>query len=268
MIESTIEDLLAGLPLGALRYFDSIGSTNEEALRWARVGAPHLSLVVADGQTTGRGRMGRRWFTSLGSALAFSVILLPEGLPAHHLTRLTALGALAVVTALQKDHGLDAKIKWPNDVLAGGRKLSGVLVEAEWQGPSLEAAVLGIGINVARESVPPADALLFPATCVEAVLDAPLDRWALLRSVLEALLGWLPRLASPGVVKDWESRLAYLGQNVGVLQEGGEGIEGKLLGLQEDGALRLGLATGEEVYVQAGDVHLRPADVDRDEKRE
>jgi biotin-(acetyl-CoA carboxylase) ligase len=89
-----------------------------------------------------------------------------------------------------------------------------------------------------------------------------------LRSVLETLLGWLPRLDSPGVVRAWESRLAYLGQSVRVLQEGDEGIEGKLLGLKEDGALRLVLATGEEVYIQAGDVHLRPADVDRDEKRE
>lgn len=92
-----LEQSLSTLPLGATRFFDSIGSTNDEALRWARAGAPHLALVVADEQTAGRGRLGRRWYTPAGSALAFSLVLLPESLPTNSLTRLTAQGALAEI---------------------------------------------------------------------------------------------------------------------------------------------------------------------------
>lgn len=266
MIRDALERVLVDLPLGPLRYFDQIDSTNAEALRWALEGAPHLSLVVADEQTAGRGRMGRRWFTPPGSALAFSLVLRPELLhsPIAPPTRLTALGALAVCSALRSRYRFEAQIKWPNDVLAGGRKLAGVLVEADWLGDQIQAAVLGIGINVARDSVPPAEALLFPATCVEAAVgeqsadDKGIDRWTLLRSVLEAFLDWLPGLNSPEFLSAWESRLAYRGKRVRIVQEGTPAIEGQLLGLAEDGALRLGLPSGGEIAVQAGDLHLRP----------
>ncbi len=171
-------------------------------------------------------------------------------------------------TALERVFGLEAKIKWPNDVLVGGRKLSGVLVEAVWLGQELSAAVLGIGINVARESEPPAGELLFPATSVEAALGRSVDRWALLHAVIGSLLDWLQRLEGPEFLRTWEARLAYRGQPVRVFREGGAALEGELLGLEEDGALRLRLPTGALMRIQAGDVHLRPAGVDNQENWE
>lgn len=247
---------------GQLRYFERITSTNDEALRWAGEGAPHLSLVVADEQTAGRGRMGRRWFTPPGAALAFSLILHPDRLPLKAFAHLTALGALAVCAALNERFHLQPQIKWPNDVLLNGCKLAGVLVEAVWQGEELQAAVLGIGINIARKSVPPDEELLFPATCLEDTLGRRVDRWVVLRDVLCAVVEWLPQLDGSEFLRAWQDRLAFRGQPVQVSREGQPVIEGVLAGLLPDGSLLLRLPSGETASVQAGEVHLRPLDVD------
>ncbi|MEN4100610.1 MAG: biotin--[acetyl-CoA-carboxylase] ligase, partial [Anaerolineaceae bacterium] len=120
-------DHLAGLPVSELRYFDSIGSTNDEALRWAEQGAPDAALVVADTQTAGRGRMDRRWVTRPGVALAFSLALRPTPVEASALGLFSPLGALAVAAALRENYGLLAEVKWPNDVLLERRKCCGIL---------------------------------------------------------------------------------------------------------------------------------------------
>jgi BirA family biotin operon repressor/biotin-[acetyl-CoA-carboxylase] ligase len=271
MDQSSLEKLLSGLPLGGVRYFTTIGSTNDLAARWAAAGAPDLSLVVADEQTAGRGRMGRRWLTPPGAALAFSLVLSssslvlsPSGLGLSFpelLPRLTALGALAICDTLNAalPAMLPAQIKWPNDVLASRRKLAGVLAEAHWHGDQLQAVILGIGINVAPDSVPPAEMLDFPATCLEAVLESSVDRWELLRAVLTRLLEWRQRLDSPDLVKAWERRLAFRGEWVRLLQEGAPELEGQVLGLNPDGALRLRLRSGEIAAFSAGEIRLRPA---------
>src|SRR5512146_1632742 len=116
MNPNELKKALSKLPVGDVRYFDSIGSTNNEALAWAASGAEDLSLVIADEQTAGRGRLSRKWFTPPGTALAFSLILRPSAQEKAHLTRIVGLAALAVVDALQQ-RGLVAQIKWPNDVL-------------------------------------------------------------------------------------------------------------------------------------------------------
>src|SRR6266516_4000607 len=112
MNQSELKKTLAKLPLGDVRYFDSIGSTNNEALAWATGGAKDLSLVIADEQTAGRGRLDRKWFTPKGTALAFSLILRPTAAEKPYLTRIVGLAALAIVDALQT-RGLVAQIKWP-----------------------------------------------------------------------------------------------------------------------------------------------------------
>jgi BirA family biotin operon repressor/biotin-[acetyl-CoA-carboxylase] ligase len=282
MDNEAIEKVLAGLPLGPIRYFDRIDSTNTEAARWAAAGAPDLSLVVADEQIAGKGRLGRRWHTPPGSALAFSLVLRLQiadgggqaGASVHFtdISRLTALGALGVREALQDLYGLPAAIKWPNDVLVGGKKLAGILVEANWQGDSLTAAVLGIGINVAPSSVPPAEAVSFPATSVDASLqekdpERSAERLTLLRAVLDKVLAWRARLTTPDFITAWEAALAFRGEWVSVfqdIQEIGEGgsdaarREGQIIGLSPDGALRLRSRSGEEFTIQVGEIHLRP----------
>ena len=146
--------LLAGLPLGGLRYFDQVSSTNEAAMMWLDQSARDWSLVVADEQTAGRGRFNRRWVTKPGAALAFSLVLRLAPEEISHLTLFSPWAALAVAQTLENRFQLRPQIKWPNDVLLSGRKISGILAEISWVGAALEGVVLGIGINVARAAVP------------------------------------------------------------------------------------------------------------------
>jgi BirA family biotin operon repressor/biotin-[acetyl-CoA-carboxylase] ligase len=286
MDAAALQALLKDLPLGPIRYFDRLGSTNDEAARWVEEGAPDLSLVVADEQTAGRGRLSRRWYTPPGSALAFSLVLRPvlsgsspviqsadrasgfpsdekkepAQIPAKFLPRLSALGALAVYTALRERYSLSPQVKWPNDVLVERKKLAGVLAEATWDGELLSAAILGIGVNVSPTSVPPDDQVSFPATCVDDVLGKQADRWELLRAVLGALLAWRSRLETTEFWQVWEEALAFRGETVYLHVEGGEPLEGKLLGLDPEGALRLRTPAGEVITLQIGEVRLRPVD--------
>lgn len=274
MNQETLEIELVGLALGDIRYFDQVGSTNTIAADWAAQNAPHLSLVVADEQTAGRGRAGRQWFTPPGAALAFTIILRPDGLRAsggEKIARIVGLGAIAICQALQHSYGLEAQIKWPNDVLLAGRKVAGVLAEASWTGDQLSALILGIGINIASSAIPPEDWAAhhghpFPATCVETALDRPVDRLDLLQAVLESLLDWLPRWDTPAFMDVWRDRLAMRTEWVQIIPSAGAQagdqppLEGQIITLNNDGSLRLKLRSGEQRSVRVGDVHLRSVD--------
>jgi len=278
MDQPSLESILADLNLPAIRFYSCIDSTNDEAIRWLDSGAPHLALILADEQTAGRGRSRHRWVTSPGTALAFSLVLLSPPLDPHLLSRLTGLGAVAIQNALGKKYNLSAQIKWPNDVLLDGCKVAGVLVEARWNGDALFSAIIGIGINIAPQSVSavnlPATGLNFPATCVENALGNPVDRLELLHAILQELLTWLPRLSLPDFIHEWESNLAYRHQWVELSTDITAGDtstpssekatpvqfeQGKLIGLTQDGSLKLLTASGKMVVAAVGDIHLRPA---------
>lgn len=267
MDQKRLEQALAGLALGPLRYFPQVGSTNTEATLWGATGAPDLALVVADEQTSGRGRLDRHWFTPPESALAFSLILKAPGKSASLVNpqRLTALGALAVCSALERRYGLSPHIKWPNDVLLLQRKAAGILVEAHWEGERMRSAILGIGVNVAPASVPSEEVLAFPATCVEDALRSTVrpqivDRMELLHLILEQILSWRPRLSSPEFLHAWEERLAFRGEWVQVLRDGDAipSLEGQALGLDVEGGLRLLSADGQVFTLRSGELRLRP----------
>lgn len=284
MDQRSLENLLAGLPIGPVRYYGKVSSTNDLAIRWAAAGAPDLSLLVADEQTAGRGRLDRQWFTPPGAGLALSLVLRPENLTAEivptplskpsqetnpiALPRLTALGALAVCETLNQalPPMLPAQIKWPNDVIATRRKLAGVLVELQWSGDRLSAAILGIGVNITPQSVPPTDTLSFPATCLEEVIGSPIDRWAFLNSLLANILHWKERIATEEFMHAWLGRLAFRGEWVVVLNETGAGEdtipvrEGQVAGINPDGSLRLRRRSGEIESIQFGEVRLRQAE--------
>lgn len=264
MEESLVVEALAGLPLGPLRYFRKTGSTNDEAASWAASGAPDLALVVADEQTAGRGRMGRRWHTPPGAALAFSLVLRPSRsesflVSESNSVRYTALGALAVCQSLRSHYGLEAGIKWPNDVLLAGRKAAGVLAEAQWDGRQLSAVILGIGVNVNRLSVPRAELLNYPATCVEEVLGRSVPRHELLSLILSELLDWRERLWEEGFIQEWEGRMALRGQRVELRSESSTGQvtsrSGTVLGLDETGSLQLQEENGEVYSAVFGEIH-------------
>src|SRR5437660_12347301 len=131
--------------------FDSIDSTNLEAMRQARAGAPEGLSVVAREQSAGRGRLDRTWHSPKDAGLYFSIVLRPK-LPMNLWPLLPLMAALAVSDALMKSCGLRADIKWPNDILANDRKLCGILAETieTTNGP---AAIIGIGINLTKDEV-------------------------------------------------------------------------------------------------------------------
>ncbi len=258
MDERTLQAALRELPLGGLRYFPSIGSTNDEALGWATGGAADLSLVIADEQTAGRGRAGRKWFTPPESALAFSLILRPTETERPHLTRTVGLAALALSDSL-RTRSLDAQIKWPNDILIEGRKAAGILVESVWNGEDADCTVIGMGLNVSEKSIPPQEELNFPAVSLEEILSGLPDREQLLHDILAAFIDWRPRLGSAEFLAAWESRLAFRGRQIQVRTGDDSTINGELLDLESDGSLRVREKSGNVTAVRFGDVRLRLA---------
>lgn len=240
-----------------IRAFASLGSTNDEALAWAANGAPDLALVLADEQTAGRGRMGRKWHTPAGAALAFSLVLRPHGAERETIGLFSGLGALALVDVFKR-YGVTAQIKWPNDVLVRRQKVAGILVETVWLGTEVDSVILGMGVNVTPAALPPAEMLNFPATCAEAELPQPVPRLTLLQELLEALLIRRAALTSPGFLRDWEMALAFRGEIVRVWVGSAEPMIGQVLGLEADASLRLQTAAGQIKTINFGEVHLRP----------
>ena len=242
------------------------GSTNADLLAEARSGAREGLVLVAEAQTSGRGRMGRRWVSPPRCALTFSVLLRPGGVPAALLGWLPLLSGVAVAAALREVAGVDARLKWPNDVLAGDAKLAGILAE-RWG----EAVVIGIGINVYQRrddlAVPTATSVLLAAQAAPSA--GPDLRERLLTAVLRELARWYrawldqphPGAADGcGLRKEYLRRSGTVGAAVTVTLPAGRSLTGTAVGVDPAGRLEL-RTSGGLVRVSAGDVvHLRPAD--------
>ena len=256
MNESSLKKTLSKLNIGGLRYFDSIGSTNDEALTWATDNAPDLSIVIADEQTQGRGRLNRKWFTPRDSALAFSLILRPSA--PTHLSRTVGLAALSIAESCLK-LGLAPQIKWPNDILLNGKKAAGILIETVWSGDKVDSVIVGMGINVLSVSIPPQEFLQFPATSLEDILgnETP-TREEFLFNLLSAFIHWRERMEADELINAWEDILAFRGEQVQIHAGNENAITGKLLGLESDGSLRLSDVNDKSIIIRFGDVSLRP----------
>ncbi len=258
---NTIKEALKDTPVSDIKYFESIGSTNDIAMDWALNGAKDYSLVLADQQTSGRGRLGRKWVTESGSSLAFSLIVHPTRKEIDGITLFSPLGALAISETLKQRYNIDTEIKWPNDVLYQRSKFCGILVETSWMENRIEGIVLGIGINITQASVPPADRLQFPATCVESAVGFPVDKLEVLSKLINRIVFWRERYQTTEFLEKWESVLAFKGEWVQIVQPQQEDIIGKLIGVDLNGNLRLkDRRTDKEISIIAGDLHLRPID--------
>jgi BirA family transcriptional regulator, biotin operon repressor / biotin---[acetyl-CoA-carboxylase] ligase len=234
--------------------FDSLPSTNTEAARQAALGAPEGLCVVAREQTAGRGRQQRAWASPKDAGLYFSIVLRPRTQP-RDWPLVTLAAALAVSDALIEACALETDIKWPNDLLASGRKLCGILAET-FDTPRGRAVVLGIGINLTNRAFPPE--ILSTATSVEEQAGRAPEREELLASLTHSLARRYEILQAEGgeelTRRDWESRSTFArGRRVRVaLAE--ESFEGTTRGLEPDGALRVETDDGEIRVVRAGDV--------------
>ncbi len=239
----------------SLELVDACESTNTLLLDRAQQGAPSGSVIVCERQTAGRGRRGRSWLSSPGDSLTFSLLRrFPAGMPPAGLSLAVGVAAAAALEGLG---AAGVRLKWPNDILAVGAKLGGILVETLSAGGQ-HAAVIGIGLNV-RLPREIADALETRAGALEAVMPRAPSRNLLLAGLLGALVRMLDefeRSGFTGFAAEWESRHAYAGQRVHILAEGAEPAEGRCVGVDADGALLLETAAGVRRIV-SGDVSLR-----------
>lgn len=259
----TPEAIAAGLRttrFGRQAYcYESVGSTNDLARDLAREGAPEGTVVVAEAQTRGRGRLGRVWLAPAHSCLLFSLLFRPT-LPAASAFRLTMLSSVAAAMAVERVCEIRPAIKWPNDLLIGGKKVAGILSEGSAVADRLAYAIVGIGLNVNF------DPAAFPeiaavATSLQAETGREVSRLAVLQALLNELEAGYPYLEpAPGEADrlwaEWRSRLGTLGQQVTVT-EGERKVHGRAEDVAPDGSLVLRQDDGSTIAIAVGDVTLR-----------
>jgi BirA family biotin operon repressor/biotin-[acetyl-CoA-carboxylase] ligase len=234
-----------------LLFFQEISSTMDEAARQAAAGTEEGTVVVAENQTAGRGRQGRDWVSRQGN-LYLSVVFRPSP---QILPFLTILSAVATVRAIRKTTGLEPRIKWPNDIELGGRKVAGILVESVVEGDTVPYAIAGIGINVNLETDKVGDIAGF-ATALNTAAGRPVAREAVLRQLLQELDSLYLQTAQGGSpLAEWRGLLETLGQRVRAYW-GNETHIGQAEDVDGAGNLLLRLEDGRRITLTAGDVTL------------
>jgi len=238
---------------GKLHFTPVTDSTNSDALAGAQAGAPHGSVYFADGQRAGRGRGGHSWLSAAGEGLYVSVVLRLNA-PAARLPLLPLAAGLAAASAVRAVSGLDADLRWPNDLLIGERKTGGILVESRTERGLVAYAVAGIGINVHQREFEPG--LATPATSLDLEAGRRIGREPLLVSLLESLQGEAMALAESAASATIPCRVEQAsswvrGRRVEV--HGPQACTGTTDGLDENGFLRV-LTAGVLVTVQTGGI--------------
>jgi BirA family biotin operon repressor/biotin-[acetyl-CoA-carboxylase] ligase len=234
--------------LGCQRIdLESCASTNDEAARYARAGASHGTLVIAERQEAGRGREGRAWASPNGG-LYFSAVMRPP-LPLADVPPITLAIGIAVCDAARA-FGADAALKWPNDVLIGDKKLAGVLVETQSQGGRLDSVIVGIGVNLGT----------VPEAVASRAIALAVDRETFISELVTQLERWVDRYVACGldsIIPSWQQRMAP-GLSARATIDGAA-LSGELAGIDLDGSLLLRDDTGRIHRVRSGDVEvIRP----------
>lgn len=244
-----------------LHYYPSLESTNLEAKRLAAEGAETGALVIADEQTGGKGRMGRRWMAPANTSLLMTLVFRPETADerADHLTmRYVMLCSLAAAEAIETVTGLAVGVKWPNDLVTAGsrKKLAGLLAENSWVGDRITFCVVGMGINV---NLDPANLgpVMTPAASLQAELGRPVDRTLLLAAILKRIEERYPEALDGSIHTAWSQRLVTIGEEITVTTSG-QRLAGRAEAVDVEGALFLRDLAGNLHRIVAGDVTLRP----------
>ena len=229
---------------------DRVSSTMEVAWQLVDAGAASWTVVRAEEQTSGRGRLGRRWISPRGG-LWFSIII--RGFDVPDEPQLASIAAcVAVAKALEELYGVKPLLKWPNDVMVGGKKIAGVLVEARARGRVLEALVIGVGVNANVDSRALKDQGLGATSLLE-ILGRPVDLDELLAEIVVGLKRLL-RSSRRAIVEEYRARLGTLGKPVRVVLATGE-VEGVAVDLLDDGSLVVE-SEGRRLVVRTGDVYM------------
>ncbi|WP_028324309.1 biotin--[acetyl-CoA-carboxylase] ligase [Desulfatirhabdium butyrativorans] len=213
-----------------IHYYPSIDSTMATAKQMARNGCPHFSVVIAEEQTRGKGRLKRTWFSDPGG-LYFTIVLRPE-IPVTQVMRYPFAASVVLCRTIRNAAGIDATIKWPNDILFGERKLSGMLCEMEAETEQVSFVNIGIGINVNNDPTPRE-----PRACsLRTILGHPVGRVSLLREFLDAFDMTIQRLHPEAIMEEWKSASATLGKRVRIVTPQ-QATEGKAIDIDSNGNL-------------------------------
>lgn len=256
------DDLLARLgPVSVIgrdiRVFQETASTNDVADRLGRDGVAEGVVIFAESQTRGRGRLGRRWISPKGKGLWFSVLLRPA-LPPQQVTRITVMAATAAARAIERLTGLNPEIKWPNDLLLGGRKVAGILTEMQAELEQVRYVVLGIGIDVNFGETDFPLELRPLATSLRLETGEPVERPALAATLLQELDTDYRRLRQgrfASIAAEWADRCGTLGRHIR-LQLGSRILEGRAEALDPSGALIIRTDHGRIETVVGGEILL------------
>jgi len=238
-------------------YFREIDSTNNYARNAAQQGAPEGTVVVAETQTAGRGRRGRTWFSPAAQGIYMSIILRPV-MPLPQLARIPLMAAVALAETLRAIPGLDARIKWPNDILIHNRKIAGILSEAVADMDGIDYVVVGFGLNIHNDlSEFPPD-LRMPATSVQAEQNQPLSRVRLMQTLLYNLeLRYKQLLAGDFnlILNKARDLSMVIGQDVRLETSAGSVI-GRAIDLNQDGYLVVAGPDGSIQTVMSGEIEV------------
>ncbi len=254
--QATISESLDREKFGhPLYFYDSIGSTNNEAKILASNGAPEGTLVVADEQTAGRGRFNRRWSTPKGSSLAVSLVLRSK-LSKTQISHISILGSLATAYAIEYSCNVSPKLKWPNDIWINQTKIAGVLVETSYNIEVPEWLILGIGINVNSGPYEITNSS-YPVSFLANIIGHNVDRVNLLQQLVHNVGILYSQLGQSSIIEKWEERMLWKGQHVAVVNSGNNVIEGIALGLAPNGALLIQLHNGKKSEIYSGELRLK-----------
>jgi BirA family biotin operon repressor/biotin-[acetyl-CoA-carboxylase] ligase len=240
-----------------IRVFEETTSTNDVVDKLARDGAKEGVVVFAEAQSRGRGRLGRNWVSPAHKGLWFSVLLRPSLRP-REATQITVLSATALRRGIERHTGLKPRIKWPNDIVVGGRKLAGILTELNAELDQVNYIIVGIGVDVNQTRNDFPRELRQTATSLRMELDKPVVRAELASAVLRELDDDYARFkagAFPQLAAEWEAHCATLGQRV-TIRCGSRQLRGLAESLGEDGSLLLRTEHGHLEQVVGGDVSL------------
>jgi len=238
-----------------MQCFASVDSTNLRAAELAEQGGEDGTVLIAEEQTLGKGRLGRSWASPRGVNLYTSLLLRPA-IPPLTAPQLTFVAALAVVEAISRTSTLTASVKWPNDVLVNGRKVAGILSEMRAESDRVHYVILGVGVNLnmTRDQFPAE--LRYPASSLLIEGGRAVSRSAFARCFLEAFEAFYRRFLDEGfdaIRPDWDACCAMVGSRVRVDQES-RVLAGEIVGLNEDGSLLLRSDDGRLHNIYAGDV--------------
>jgi len=235
---------------------DTVDSTNTVAMELGEKDALHGTVVVADRQTKGRGRLGREWVSPTGN-IYMSILLRPTVTPADA-ALLTITAAVACVRALREATGLQVEIKWPNDLMVSGKKLGGILTEMKSRGPRVLFAVVGIGINLNSRAADFSPELSATATSLRVETGGKIPKTALISRILSEIRFWYDELTQGDrdrILDEWRRLSSTLGRDVRITSVN-ETFEGVAETLDKEGRLIVRLSSGIRKVVSAGDVAM------------